>query len=54
MHSSRLQGEHVRMFDTNIDGGGGVHILTFVSSLQLDLSNRTVVLRNAVLPLYDD
>jgi MYND finger len=53
MHYSGLQGRHAHIFGINCPTDGGVHILFFVSSLRLDLSNRTVVLDAAALPLYD-
>ena len=53
MHYSGLQGPRACMFGINCPTDGGVHILFFVSSLRLDLSNRTVVLDTAVLPLHD-
>jgi MYND finger len=53
MHYSGLQGRHAHIFGINCPTDGGVHILFFVSSLRLDLSNRTVVLDVAALPLYD-
>jgi hypothetical protein len=43
--------EHI--FGLSNPTGGGVHIILFVSSLRLDLANRTVVLDAAVLPLYN-
>ena len=53
MHYSGLQGRRAHVFGINCPTNGGVHILFFVSSLRLDLSNRTVVLDAAALPLYD-
>lgn len=53
MHYSGLQGQRAEVFGINCPTDGGVHILLFVSSLRLDLSNRTVVLDAAALPLYD-
>ena len=53
MHYSGLQGRQAHIFGINCPGDGGVHILFFVSSIRLDLSNRTVVLDAAALPLYD-
>ncbi|KIW10340.1 hypothetical protein PV08_11302 [Exophiala spinifera] len=53
MHYSGLQGRRARIFGVSCPSDGGVHILFFVSSLRLDLSNRTAVLDTAVLPLHD-
>ena len=53
MHYSGLQGQRAHVFGLNCPTDGGIHILLFVSSLRLDLSNRTVVLDAAALPLYD-
>ena len=53
MHYTGIQGQQAQTFGIDCPTDGGVHILIFVSSLRLDLSNRTVVLDAAVLPLYD-
>ena len=53
VHYSGLQGQRAHIFGINCPTDGGVQILLFVSSLRLDLSNRTVVLDAAALPLYD-
>jgi hypothetical protein len=47
------QGRREHVFGLNNPTGGGVHILLFVSSFRIDLSNRTVALDVAVLPLFD-
>jgi len=54
MHFTGLQGGLEHIFSISDPRGGGVQILLFVSSLRLDLSNRTVVLDAAALPLQDD
>ncbi|KAI1149109.1 hypothetical protein F4825DRAFT_469448 [Nemania diffusa] len=51
---SGIQGEKGRAFGINCAGHGGIHMLILPSSLRLDLTNRTVVLDCAVLPLYDE
>jgi hypothetical protein len=55
MHYTGLQGRRAHIFGLSnpSPGGGGVHILLFVSALRLDLANRTVVLDVAALPLHD-
>ncbi|KAK3333065.1 hypothetical protein B0T19DRAFT_381678 [Cercophora scortea] len=53
MNFTGLLGPKHHVFGLNNVTGGGVHILIFVSSLHLDLANRTVVLDAAVLPLTD-
>ncbi|KIW26336.1 uncharacterized protein PV07_09436 [Cladophialophora immunda] len=53
IHYSGLQGPRASVFGITCPTDGGVHISFFVSSLRLDLSNRTVVLDTAVLPLQD-
>lgn len=52
MYFSGVQGERSHVFGINCPADKGVHILLFVSDLRFDLSNRTVVLDAAVLPLY--
>ena len=54
MHFTGIQGKKACIFGLHNPTGGGVHIILFVSSLRLDLANRTVVLDAVVLPLYDD
>jgi MYND finger len=54
MHYSGLQGQRAHIFGIDCPTNGGVHILFFISCLRLDLSNRTVVLDAAALPLYDN
>ena len=51
MHFTGLQGQKSHIATLNNPGGGGVHIIILISTLKLDLSNRTVVLDCAVLPL---
>ncbi|KAI9800364.1 MAG: hypothetical protein M1825_004134 [Sarcosagium campestre] len=53
MHYTGLQGQRARVFGINNPKKGGVHILFLVSCLRLDLSNHTVILDAAVLPLRD-
>ncbi|KAK6065235.1 hypothetical protein SCUP234_12650 [Seiridium cupressi] len=53
MHYTGLQGQQASVFGINCREQGGVNILLFVSGIRLDLSNRTLVLDSAVLPLYD-
>lgn len=53
MHFTGLQGRREHVFGINTPDNGGVHLVLFVSKLRLDLSNRTVVLDAAVLPLHD-
>ena len=54
MHFTGLQGDKARIFGICNPNGGGIQILIFVSALRLDLSNRTLVLDCAILPLYHD
>ena len=51
MHFSGLQGRREYAFGLNNPTDGGIHILLFVSSLRIDLSNRTVALDVAALPI---
>jgi hypothetical protein len=51
MHFTGLQGQKSHFAALNNPAGGGVHVIILISSLKLDLSNRTVVLDCAVLPL---
>lgn len=51
MHFTGLQGQQSHFATLNNPTGGGVHVIILISSLKLDLSNRTVVLDCAVLPL---
>lgn len=53
MHYTGLQGRQANVFGISNPTAGGIHIIFFVSSLRLDLSNRTVVLDAAALPLSD-
>ncbi|KAJ2900036.1 hypothetical protein MKZ38_002689 [Zalerion maritima] len=53
MHFTGLQGKKAHIFGLNNPTGGGVHVILFVSSLKLDVADRTVVLDVAVLPLHD-
>ncbi|KAK6591860.1 hypothetical protein H4I96_12137 [Botrytis cinerea] len=46
-----LQGHKSHITTLNNPTGGGVHVIILVSSLKLDLSNRTVFLDCAMLPL---
>ena len=46
-----LQGQKTHITTLNNPAGGGVHVIILISSLKLDLGNRTVVLDCAVLPL---
>ncbi|KAH8655522.1 hypothetical protein BX600DRAFT_469774 [Xylariales sp. PMI_506] len=54
MHYTGLQGEKGHVFGITCREKGGVNILLFVSALRLDLSNRSVVLDAAALPLYEE
>jgi hypothetical protein len=51
MHFTGLQGQKSHLATLNNPAAGGVHVIILISSLKLDLSNRTVVLDCAVLPL---
>lgn len=54
MHLTGLQtARRDHAFGINNPNGGGVHTIIFVSSLRLDLANRTVILDAAVVPLHD-
>jgi len=53
MQFTGLQGKHARLFGLNNPNGGGIHVLIFVSCLRLDITNATVILDVAVLPLTD-
>ena len=48
---SGIQGQRARFFGIDNPDHDGIHILIYVSSLRLDLANRTAVLDCAVLPL---
>lgn len=50
MAFSGLQGQHTQLFSLNNTTAEGVHVLVFISSLRMDLTNHTVVLDAAVLP----
>lgn len=50
-----LQGaQKCSVFGLNHPHEGGTHILMFVSALRLDVTNRTVILNMAILPLWYD
>jgi hypothetical protein len=51
MHFTRLQGQPARFFGPDNPTAGGVNVIIFVSCLQLDIANHTVVLDLAVLHL---
>jgi len=51
MHFTGLQGQKSDFATLNNPTGGGVHVIILISSVKLDLSNCTVVLDCAVLPL---
>ena len=51
MQFSGLQGKQAHLFGLNNPDDGGIHVLIFVSCLRLDITNATVVLDVAVLPL---
>lgn len=50
---TRVPGQQAKVFGINSPKNGGIQLIIFVSCLRLDLSNRTVVLDAAVLPLTD-
>jgi hypothetical protein len=54
MHFSGLQGGKASIFGINNPSDDGIHILILVSSMKLDLTNSSVVLDAAVLPLRHD
>ncbi|KAJ5591619.1 uncharacterized protein N7459_001988 [Penicillium hispanicum] len=51
---SGLREVRSQVFGIDCEEDLGIHILLFVSAIRLDLSNRTVVLDAAVLPLHTD
>lgn len=53
MHYTGLQGQQTRVFGVNCREQGGINILLFISGVRMDLSNRTLILDSAVLPLYN-
>lgn len=51
MHSASLPGGQAKVVALHTADAGGVHVLPFVSSITVDLTNHTVILDTAVLPL---
>ena len=56
MHFTGLEANGARhsLFGIHNSGAGGVHLLIFASCLRLDMSNQTVVLDAAAMPLTPD
>jgi hypothetical protein len=51
MHFTGLQGQRTLLFGLDNPTSGGIHVLILISCLRLDITNATVVLDAAVLPL---